>query len=100
MSARSFLCVTAVLSAVTLAGCTAGAKPRPSTPPTAMRLVAFDSCAQLRDDLRAAAAASVGPYGFPGAGGFGEVIAGGARTAMDSAGAAVPAAEKAVPFSG
>ena len=65
-----------------------------------MRLVAFDSCAQLRDDLRAAAAASVGPYGFPGGGGFGEVIAGGARTAMDSAGAAVPAAEKAVPFSG
>jgi uncharacterized secreted protein with C-terminal beta-propeller domain len=63
-----------------------------------MRLVAFDSCAQLRDDLRAAAAASVGPYGFPGSGGIGldAVAVGGARTAMDSAGVT---AEKAAPFS-
>jgi uncharacterized secreted protein with C-terminal beta-propeller domain len=98
MSARSLLCLSAVLSAAALAGCTAGEKPRPSTPPAAMRLVAFDSCAQLRDDLRTAAAASVGPYGFPGNGGIGldAVAAGGARTAMDS-GTAIP--EKAVPFS-
>ncbi|HEY7272081.1 MAG TPA: beta-propeller domain-containing protein [Actinoplanes sp.] len=99
MSARSLLCATAVLSAVAVAGCTADEKPRPSSaPPTAMRLVAFDSCAQLRDDLRAAATASVGPYGFPGTGGIGldAVAVGGARSAMDSAG--VPAA-KAAPFS-
>ena len=51
-----------------------------------MRLVAFDSCAQLRKDLRAAAAASVGPYGFPGMGGGPEaMIAGGSRAALDSA---------------
>jgi uncharacterized secreted protein with C-terminal beta-propeller domain len=98
MSARPLLCLTAVLSAAALAGCTADEKPRPSPPPTAMRLVAFDSCAQLRDDLRAAAAASVGPYGFPGDTefGIGAVIAGGARAAVDSAGVAP---EKAAPFS-
>jgi uncharacterized secreted protein with C-terminal beta-propeller domain len=93
------LCLTAVISAAALAGCTADEKPRPSPAPTALRLVAFDSCRQLRDDLRAAAAASVGPYGFPGDGrfrfGFGEVIDGGARTAVDSA-AVVP---QAAPFS-
>jgi uncharacterized secreted protein with C-terminal beta-propeller domain len=69
MSARSLLRVTAVLSAAALAGCTADAPPRPPTVAPALRLVAFDSCTQLRDDLRAAAAASVGPYGFPGDGG-------------------------------
>jgi len=32
----------------------------------ALKLVAFDSCQQLRDDLRAAAKQSVGPWGLPG----------------------------------
>ena len=98
MSARSLLCLSAVLSAAALAGCTADAPPRLSVAPAALRLVAFDSCTQLRDDLRAAAAASVGPYGFPGNGGIGldAVAAGGARTAVDSA-TAIP--EKAAPFS-
>jgi uncharacterized secreted protein with C-terminal beta-propeller domain len=61
-----------------------------------MRLVAFDSCAQLRSALRAAAAASVGPYGFPGIGGGPEsaVFADGARAGLDSA------AEKAAPIPG
>jgi hypothetical protein len=31
-----------------------------------MRLVAFDSCEQLRTDLRKATRAAVGPYGLPG----------------------------------
>ena len=83
MSSRSLLCVTLAISAVALGGCTSDKKPAPATP---MALVAFDSCRQLRDDLRAAAAASVGPYGFAG-----DVVpeaavaAGGARSAMDAA---------------
>jgi uncharacterized secreted protein with C-terminal beta-propeller domain len=96
MSARSVLCVTAVLSAAALAGCTADATPRPPVAPAAMRLVAFDSCAQLRDDLRAAAAASVGPYGFPGDGGI-------ALDAMGAEGAragSAPAAGLPTAFSG
>ena len=86
MSARSLLRVTAVLSAAALAGCTADVPPRPPGAPPVMRLVAFDSCTQLRDDLRAAAAASVGPYGFPGDGAIAldAVAAEGARTAMDA----------------
>jgi uncharacterized secreted protein with C-terminal beta-propeller domain len=101
MSSRSVLCVTLAISAAALGGCTADPKPAPTPPPhpRVMRLAAFDSCRQLRDDLRKAAAASIGPYGFPGTGPFAEpaVIAGGARTALDSA------AEKAAPgpaFSG
>ena len=57
-----------------------------------MRLAAFDSCAQLRDDLRAAAATSVGPYGLPGAGPVPEVVAGGARTGMDGVAGSAPTA--------
>jgi uncharacterized secreted protein with C-terminal beta-propeller domain len=102
MSSRSVLCVTLAISAAALGGCTADRQSRPTPPPRpapAMRLAAFDSCQQLRNDLRKAAAASIGPYGFAGAGPFAEpaVIAGGARTALDSA------AEKAAPgpaFSG
>ncbi|MBV9822723.1 MAG: beta-propeller domain-containing protein, partial [Actinobacteria bacterium] len=56
-----------------------------------MRLVAFDSCQQLEADLKRAAKASVGPYGFPGTGVMPEAIAvGGARTLADSAKAAAP----------
>jgi uncharacterized secreted protein with C-terminal beta-propeller domain len=86
MSPRSVLCITLAFTAA-LAGCTSDRKP-PSVPQgnDGMRLVAFDSCAQLRKDLRAAAAASVGPYGFPGMGGGPEaMIAGGPRVALDSA---------------
>jgi uncharacterized secreted protein with C-terminal beta-propeller domain len=103
MSPRSLLCVSLAFT-VALAGCTSDGKPPsvdgkpPSVPRTgdAMRLVAFDSCAQLSTDLRAAAAASVGPYGFPGMGGFPEpaVMADGARAGLDSA------AEKAAPMPG
>jgi uncharacterized secreted protein with C-terminal beta-propeller domain len=88
MSPRSVLCVTLAISAAALGGCTADKKPTPApTPAPAMRLAAFDSCQQLRDDLRKAAAASVGPWGFPGDGPIpaSGVIAGGARTAIDSA---------------
>ncbi len=49
-----------------LAGCTATAKPHPSThvPAGALTLVAFSSCDDLLDGLRAAAKATVGPYGL------------------------------------
>lgn len=101
MSPRTLLCVSLALTAG-LAGCTSDGKPpaHPTPMPSGgMRLVAFDSCAQLRTDLRAAAAASVGPYGFPGMGGGPEaVIADGARTALDSAPKAEPAGGPA--FSG
>lgn len=97
MSSRSLLCVTLAISAVTLAACTADKKPAPHPTPTPpMTLVAFDSCRQLRDDLRAAAAASVGPYGFPGDVRPEALAASGARTAMDSA----PTAAAAPAYSG
>ena len=47
-----------------------------------MTLVAYDSCAQLRDSLRAATRESIGSFGLPGA--EPEVLAGGARTMMPS----------------
>jgi uncharacterized secreted protein with C-terminal beta-propeller domain len=86
MSPRSLLCLSLAFT-VALAGCTSHGEPPPlPTPKTGMRLVAFDSCAQLRRDLRTAAAASVGPYGFPGMGGGPEaMMAGGARAGLDSA---------------
>src|SRR6059036_1989877 len=93
MSSRSLLCLTLAISAVALGGCTADKKPPPRPAPVApMALVAFDSCRQLRDDLRAATAASVGPYGFPGDMGLEAVAANGARTALDSGEATVPSA--------
>jgi uncharacterized secreted protein with C-terminal beta-propeller domain len=104
MSPRSVLCITLALSAAALGGCTADKKPSPPAS-TAMRLVAFDSCRQLRDGLRAAAAASIGPYGFPGTSNFTEppVVAGGARTGLDDSAmsGAAPVAKAAPPaFSG
>jgi uncharacterized secreted protein with C-terminal beta-propeller domain len=64
-----------------------------------MRLVAFDSCRQLADDLRRAAKASVGPYGLPGSEmAYPELFSGGARTMADAADAA-PAAAAAPDFS-
>ena len=81
MSTRSLLCVTFAITAVALGGCTADRKPAPATPTA---LVAFDSCGQLRADLRSAAAASVGPYGFPGSTLPEVVMAGGVRSAADA----------------
>ncbi|MFI5487833.1 beta-propeller domain-containing protein [Micromonospora echinaurantiaca] len=58
--------------------------PPPAPPPAALRLVSFDSCAEALAALRAAASASVGPWGF----------SGGWRTAvaLDAAGADAKAA--------
>src|SRR4029453_8718618 len=62
---RRILLVTTLL----LAGCTSEA-PAPTPPPppakSGFKLVAFDSCEQLTKDLKAAAKASVGPWGFSG----------------------------------
>lgn len=52
---------------------------------TDLRLVAFSSCPELLRELRAAATDSVGPWGFPGAVAPGGAIAGGARTAAQTA---------------
>ena len=66
-----------------------------------MALVAFDSCRQLRDGLRVAASASVGPYGFPDVISDGAVIAAdGARAALSSAEGAAPVAAAAPAYSG
>ncbi|MFE0592107.1 beta-propeller domain-containing protein [Micromonospora echinospora] len=57
------------LTALTLVtGCTADTPRRdqPDRVPAALRLVAFDSCADAQADLRAAARRSVGPWGLPG----------------------------------
>jgi len=73
MSRRLLLC-TVLAVTIPLAGCTSRPAPDPVPPPLPppsianMRLVAFDSCEQLITDLRRAAKASVGPYGFPGSG--------------------------------
>jgi hypothetical protein len=86
----------ALVAALPLAGCTADTDPKPGptrVSSSALRLVAFDSCAQLTDDLRAAAKEAVGPWGFMGSGGpRPEVLANGARTAQDSAGEGAPMA--------
>lgn len=109
MPRRHLLCAAALAVALPLAGCTSSADdPAPLPPPPSgagFRLVAYDSCEQLEKDLRQSAKASVGPYGFPGAGGP-EALGGmdGARTMADAAGAAaVPggaAAPEAPAFSG
>ncbi|MFG1607045.1 beta-propeller domain-containing protein [Actinoplanes sp. NPDC049265] len=93
---RRFLLLTALV----LAGCTS--EPAPTPPPPAggtFKLVAFDSCEQLHADLKKAAKASVGPWGFDGgirpraAGG---AMPEGARTMADSA----PAGKATPAFSG
>ncbi|MGW4947767.1 beta-propeller domain-containing protein [Actinoplanes sp. NPDC004185] len=106
MSRRLLFCAVLALT-VPLAGCTADSPAPPSPLPTssggdAMRLVAFDSCRQLADDLRRAAKASVGPYGLPGNQlVYPEVLRGGARTMADAAPAADAAPVAAAPdFSG
>lgn len=82
----------ALVAALPLAGCTADPEPKPEptrTGTSAFRLVAFDSCERLTDDLRAAAKEAVGPWGFPGDGGSRpEIFAqGGARAATAAEGA-------------
>ncbi|MEV4705339.1 beta-propeller domain-containing protein [Actinoplanes sp. NPDC049316] len=102
MSRRSLLCITLAV-AIPLAGCTSGRGPEPLPPPAppasgAMRLVAFDSCERLAADLKQAAKASVGPYGFPGSAPVPEAVSvGGARTMADSAGAAADSGGAAAP---
>ena len=98
----------ALVAALPLAGCTADTDPTPKPEPTragtaAFRLVAFDSCERLTDDLRTAAKEAVGPWGFPGDGGAHRDVLerGGARTTMNEAGGAPAAAAAAQPeFSG
>ncbi|WP_412747335.1 beta-propeller domain-containing protein [Krasilnikovia sp. MM14-A1004] len=65
---RPLLCGT-LAAALPLAGCTSRpAPPRPVTPVSAgaLRLVAFDSCQQLLNDLRSHTREAVGPWGLPG----------------------------------
>jgi uncharacterized secreted protein with C-terminal beta-propeller domain len=108
MSRRLSLCVT-LAATITVAGCTADTGPNPPPVPSpvdvpALRLVAFDSCDQLTEDLRAAAREAVGPYGFPGTGMRamrGGGVPEGARDAAGLSAAAPAAAAPAAPkFSG
>jgi uncharacterized secreted protein with C-terminal beta-propeller domain len=83
MSRRLLLC--AVLAAtIPVAGCTSPPAPQPlpdsPRPAPHLRLVAFDSCQELITDLRRAARANVGPYGFPGSGARPEAFAAGGDT--------------------
>jgi hypothetical protein len=104
MTSRSFRRVLGCALAATLplAACTSGPRPTAPRTPTAMRLVAFDSCAQLLTDLRKAARAEVGPYGLRSETLYGRAMEGGARNAVpDSAMAAdAKAAPQAATFSG
>jgi uncharacterized secreted protein with C-terminal beta-propeller domain len=97
MSCRLRFCAVPLLASL-LAGCTASSFVPQSRP--ALRLVAYDSCAQLLTELRAAARQSVGPYGF--AGSEPPVIAeGGARTMVsDGAVAAAQVPGPAEAYSG
>ena len=101
MSRRLVLCAT-LAATVTVAGCTADSPNPPPPPgrtfdPSALRLVAYDSCDQLTDDLRAAAKEAVGPWGF--GGGVERALAAGGAADMSGARNAAPmaAAEKAAP---
>jgi hypothetical protein len=51
-----------------LGGCTGSGQRPATTTPMALRLVAFDSCAQTLASLKKEAAAQVGPYGWQGDG--------------------------------
>ncbi|MFI7596494.1 beta-propeller domain-containing protein [Actinoplanes sp. NPDC049681] len=90
MSRRLVLCA-ALAATLPLAGCTATTTTTPPRSPS-MRLVAFDSCAQLEAELKRAAKENVGPYGFPGSAMMPEAVAlGGARTMADGAAGKAPA---------
>jgi uncharacterized secreted protein with C-terminal beta-propeller domain len=104
MTSRSFrhLLGCALVATLPLAACTSTTRPIPTTASPAMRLVAFDSCAELLTDLRKAARAEVGPYGFGNGMMRAHDMAGGARNAMPEAQAqaAAPADAGAPAFSG
>ncbi|MFI5841104.1 beta-propeller domain-containing protein [Catenuloplanes sp. NPDC051500] len=70
----------------------------PVTPAGGLRFVSYDSCSGLYDELRRAAAAKVGPYGFEGAPEILTSVGGGAEIARDTA--AVPGDAPAAGFSG
>jgi len=86
---------------VLLSGCTSGGPALVHSDPAvpALKLVAFDSCAQLLTGLRAAAKESVGPYGLPGDGPV-ALAAGGTVAAPQSAEGARDAASPAPQHSG
>jgi uncharacterized secreted protein with C-terminal beta-propeller domain len=91
MSRRSSLLVMLAIAATGLAGCTSSSAPDPAPATRAagpMALVAFDSCAQLLHDLRAAAQRNVGEFGFPGTYAVDDVAMSAARTAVPAAAAA------------
>jgi hypothetical protein len=75
-----------------------GAGP-PVTPAGGLRLVSYDSCSGLFDELRRAAATKVGPYGFEGEPEILTALGGGAEVARDMT-AAVPGDAPAAGFSG
>jgi uncharacterized secreted protein with C-terminal beta-propeller domain len=105
MSRRLLFCAVLAVT-MPLAGCTSEPEPTPVPPPLPgvtgpMRLVAFDSCEQLITDLRRAAKASVGPYGFPGSGPIPEAFAAdGARSMADKAAVPAGADPATQPYSG
>src|SRR5215218_1278314 len=72
-----------------LTGCTKETGTDPGVPSGSFGLVAFDTCQQALDNLRGAARAVVGPYGF---GGGIAVDAGAAREATNVAPPAAPGA--------
>jgi hypothetical protein len=99
MSRRLLLGAT-LAATITVAGCTADTPNPPPPPartfdPNALRLVAFDSCDRLTDELRAAAKEAVGPWGFEG--GMRAMESGAADAASGARNAAgpMPAAGKA-----
>ncbi|GAB1688466.1 beta-propeller domain-containing protein [Krasilnikovia sp. M28-CT-15] len=82
----------ALAATLPLSGCTSRpAPPRPISTISAgaLRLVAFDSCQQLLDDLRSHTRKAVGPWGLPGAG-VADARADSAR-AVEKGGAPAPA---------
>ncbi|WFE35563.1 beta-propeller domain-containing protein [Micromonospora sp. WMMD975] len=93
MTGRTRTVGWAMVAALTLAGCTA----HPSAPPPrdrggpagGLRLVAFDSCDEALKQLRSAAKAAVGPWGF---GPDGDVAPFAAAERASAAGAAKDAA--------
>ena len=93
-AAGSTLAALALLAGSMAAPAPAPLAPVRNGPPMvpAANLVSFDSCAEALAELRAAAVASVGPYGFDGnSGWFGERLAVGADSAARGAlAAAVP----------
>lgn len=89
MSRRLLFCAVLAVT-MPLAGCTSEPEPVPVPPPLPrvtgpIALVAFDSCEQLITDLRRAAQASVGPYGFPGSAPMPEALGGDVNRSMAGA---------------